>query len=85
MSERVLPVLQLANQITRGNVELVAAYEYAVWTGNPCGGADSVRALTCSVTGDIAYRRACKVDRADAVIIVIGDLERLFVFAYGQA
>ena len=83
MSERVLPVLQLANPLPlRGDVECILAHGYdARWFVEPCGGADPVPASRRSITRDIAYRPACKVDGPDAVIIVIGNVER--TAAYG--
>ena len=66
-----------------GDVERSSAYGYdSRWVGEPCGGADPVRASRCSVTGDIAHRFRGDIDGADAVIITIGDVERTAAHGY---
>ena len=72
-----LPVIQLADQPTRSYVERIAADDYVRWVIEPRGGADPVRTPRCSVTGDIAHRFRSDIDGADAVIIAIGDVERV--------
>ena len=68
-----------------GDVERAAAYGQARRVAKPRGAARSVGVPRRTAAGDRAHRltRACKVDRPNAVVIVIGDVER--AAAYGQA